>query len=205
MQTFMMKVAMVVLGTCALGTSQDEPRAVASYLPNQTVRIHHVELRSASNTGPGGSLSALLQAIFHDPEVCCDKDSALQHDVELLASNSLQAVNDKLKGRHVMRDGRWVTIDTQYAGEASIVSAALISNVLQGQLVLLEWDSHVYLLKSVTFDETRYTDGTSDYVIRGMMVLDPQSKTKNMEVNYNRQKDDWGNIKSLLIVTAQKD
>jgi len=205
MKMLVAKSAAMLLATVAVCLGQTDTRAVIAYLPKQTARIQHIKLPPAPNAEVNGSLTSLLQAVVNDSEVCCGKDSALQHDVELLNTTSLQAVNDKLKGRHVMRDGRWVTIDAEYLAEPAINSAILIRYVLQDQMTLLEWNAHVYLVKSIAFDQTQYSDGTNDYVIQGMTLLDPQSKTKNKEVVFDRQKDAWGNIKGLLILTAQKD
>ncbi len=205
MKSLNMRVAVFIFVACIAAMAQDAIKSTVAYLPNQTARIHHVQLRPVLSGSPAASLAVLLQAAFHDPEICCEKGSALQHDLETFNTSSLQAVGDRVKGRRLLQGGRWITVDVEYVEEPSVTAAVLVGDALQSKLVLMEWNDHVYLLKSVMFDETRYNDGSSDYVIREMVLLDPQSKARNHEVTFDRHKDNWGKIKSLLTLTAQKD
>ena len=200
------KLLFSMLALSVSGLAQvDSSRQVFAYRPDQEVRLQNVALPPSSGTDPHASTIAMLTAVFNDPEVCCGADSALRSELDHLDSNSLQAISDKLKGRHLIKGSRWITVESNYLAEPNITPAQLVEPVKHGQTVLLEWNRRLYLLKAVSFDEMQYSDGTSDYVIRRLVLLDPLSKTKNHEVSFDRQKDDWGNIKGLLRLTARKD
>jgi hypothetical protein len=56
---------------------------------------------------PANAADVLLtsgELIFHDREVCCGKNSALEDDIRAADPTSLKDVSDKLRGRHVVSD-----------------------------------------------------------------------------------------------------
>ena len=206
MKPFAIRMSAILFATCSVCLSQtDVIRSVVAYLPGQTARIHVGHLSPAPNTTANGALISMLSVVIQDRDVCCGKDSALGRDLERVNTTSAEEVKDVVKGRHVMNDGRWVTIETTYLPETSVNSWQLIDLIMKGQLAIIEWNHHLYLLKEVSFDETRYSDGTSDYSIQRAVLLDPQSTAKNKEVRFDRQKDDWGQIKGLLTLVAKRD
>jgi hypothetical protein len=196
------KFAIMLLVATVSCLAQTDSKQVFAYKPNQHARLQHIELRSTADRSD--SLNVLIEAAFHDPDICCGKQSALRSDLEHLITDSLQGVGNRLKGRHVVKDGRWISVEAKYLPESSINAVALVEPVLQDERVVVEWNHRLYLLKAVSFDETRFTDGSSDYVITQMTLLDPQSKAKNHEVLFVRQKNEWSNI-GLLRLTVMKD
>jgi hypothetical protein len=74
-------IATLMLGVCPVHAQQDVPPAFALH-PDQEVRVRGVSSRAAASTEARSVLAASLATIFHDAEVCCEKNSAPENGVE---------------------------------------------------------------------------------------------------------------------------
>jgi len=68
--------------------------------------------------------------------------------------------------------------------------------------MLMEWNSHAYVLYGAIYDETIYTDGHRDYAIRKLLLFDPNATAANRETAFDRQKDDWSKVEGFLFLKA---
>lgn len=196
-----MLIAFLISSSGFVETQHYSPPAYVFH-PNQQIQIKDLPLRIAQSSTPQASLVASLEIIFHDPDVCCGKNSALEDAVRLAGPMSLKDISAKLQGNHKLSDGRPIMITAEYLARTSITPGQIIATLSDMQPSLIEWNSHLYVLYGVIFDETLYYTGKRDYVIRKLSLLDPRFVNARREVSFNRQTDDWTTVQGILALSA---
>jgi hypothetical protein len=169
------------------------------YNPNQEVRVSGLPPLTASSQSESAALVTALEIIFRDKDVCCEKDSALV-DVPLADSLPLKSLTDKLQGRHLLSDGRPIMITAEYVSQESTTPNKIITPLRENHPLLLQWESHVYVLYGVIFDETYDNNGPHIFAIRKLLLLDPRFSDNRREVTFNRETDDWTKVQGLLLI-----
>ena len=188
-------VTLFLVSCFAVG--QDQNPAVH---PNQEVRVNDLPVHTAQSADSTAVLMAALETIFHDPNVCCGKNSALQ-DLGFSAS-PLKDLGARLAGKHYLSDGRPITVTTEYVSPGSMNPSQIIGPLMHQQAVLMEWDSHLYVLYGAVFDELLYPSGNRDYVIHKLLLLDTRFSDARREASFNRESDDWTKVSGLLTLAA---
>ncbi len=172
------------------------------YSPNQEARIDDLPAVTARSRHAADVLAASAEIVFHDKEVCCGKDSALEDAVAGADPRSLQEVADKLRGRRLLSDGRPIMVTADYVPAASIVAGLLIGDLKEKQALLMEWNSHVYVVYGVIFDRTVDQSGGLTDAIHKLLLLDTRFSGPRREVVFDRLTDDWGKVQGLLMLKA---
>jgi hypothetical protein len=173
------------------------------YYPNKEVRIADLPTVTAKSKDASDVLAASVEIILRDKEVCCGKNSALEDDVQRADTKSLKDVGARLQGRHVLGDGRAVLVTAEYISPSAVNSATLIGVLTRKQALLMQWDSHLYVVYGVIFDLTvDDTNGARAYAIRKLMLLDSRFSDQRREVTFDRSTDDWGKVQGLLMLKA---
>ena len=181
--------------------AQDEPAYV--FHPNQEVRVTHLPALTAESRNPSAVLAAALETILRDKAVCCGKDSALE-DTLLAAPTSLQELRAKLQGKHVLSDGRSVTVSAEYVPQSSITPDLMISVLSDQHALLIRWKSHFYVLYGAIFDETVYSSGQRQFAVHKLLLLDPRFSDRRRQTEFNRDSDDWGKVEGLLTLAVAR-
>lgn len=176
----------------------------SEFLPNQEIRVANLPILTAPSAHRSAVFATALETVLHDNAVCCGKDSALE-DVALYATLltplSWKELSTKLQGRHLLSDGRPVTVKAEYIPHDSINPALIISTLRQQHAQLIEWKSHMYVLYGALFDETRdSSSGVRAYAIRKLFLLDLRFSDQRREAVFDRETDDWGQMQGLLMV-----
>jgi len=171
--------------------------------PNQEVRVANLPSLTAPSTNASAVLATALETILHDKAVCCGKNSALG-DTALSAPLSLKELSARLQGRHVLSDGRSVTVSAEYVPQNSITPDLMISALLKQHALLIEWRAHFYVLYGVVFDETRYDSGLAQYAVHKLLLRDPRFSDQRRDVEFNRETDDWGKVQGLLTLAVAR-
>jgi hypothetical protein len=173
------------------------------YYPNKEVRIADLPTVAAKSKDASDVLAASVEIILRDKEVCCGKNSALEDDVQRADPKSLKDVGARLQGRHVLGDGRAVLVTAEYISPSAVNSATLIGVLTRKQALLMQWDSHLYVVYGVIFDLTvDDTNGARAYAIRKLWLLDSRFSDQRREVTFDRSTDDWGKVQGLLMLKA---
>jgi hypothetical protein len=116
---------------------------------------------------------------------------------------SLMDVGDKLRGRQLLSDGRPITVTADYVTAASVNASLLISDLREKQALLMEWNSHLYVVYGVTFDESvDYDTGARTDAIRKLLLLDMRFSDARREVAFDRFTDNWDKVQGLLLLKA---
>lgn len=176
------------------------PGQTNAYNPNQEVRVSDLPPFTASSPGKSAALVTALEIIFRDKDVCCGKDSTLVDEIPPAHSLSLKDLSDKLRGRHLLSDGRPIMVTAEYVSQESTTPNKIITPLRENHPLLMEWESHVYVLYGVTFDETSDSNGDHIFAIRKLLLLDPRFSDSRREVTFNRETDDWTKVRGLVLV-----
>jgi hypothetical protein len=208
-------ITLQVIAPCLSGAQGSGPRAFISnwatqvggpvgrtaFLPNQTVQVVDLPSRTAKANDSTTVLVATLETIFHDPDVCCGKNSSLEDIVGTAGPLSLKDLSAKLQGRHILSDGRPIIVTTEYLTPSSITPGQILAPLMKNQALLMEWNSHLYVLYGAVFDESRYYTGR-DFVIRKLLLLDARFSDARRNAVFNRETEDWKNVQGLLMLAA---
>jgi len=170
------------------------------FLNNQEVRVANLPLLTAPSAEPSAVLATALETILPDRDVCCGKDSGLE-DAVLSAPSSLKELSAKLQGRHVLGDGLSIVVRAWYFPKSSLDPNLTITTLKNQQPMLLKWKSHIYVLYGATYDETRYYNGGSVFVIHKLWLLDPRYSDRRRETELNAT-DDWTKIQGILALSV---
>ncbi len=148
-------------------------------------------------------LAASVQIIFRDKDICCGRNSALEDDIQRADSRSLKDVSATLQGRHLLSDGRPITVTADYVPAAAINSGALIAALTEQRAPLMEWNSHLYVVYGAVYVETVDSEsGSTMDAIRTLLLLDTRFSDERRQVTFNRLTDDLGKVQGLLMVKA---
>jgi hypothetical protein len=194
-------IALLILARGFAHGQQDVPPAYVFH-PHQEVRVRDVSPHAAASANATAILVAALETIFHEAEVCCGKNSALQDVVESADPLSLKDVDAKLRGKHLLNDGRPITVSTEYTAPASINPSQIISTLLSDRPLLIEWNSRLYVLYGAVFDEKLYYSGQRDYVVHKLLLFDVRFADPRKKVTFNRDTDDWEKVQGLLMLST---
>jgi len=193
--------AFLILASC-LAFGQDPGSGYYTFLPNQQIRVPELPSLKARSDDLSDVLLASLDTVFHDPSICCGKNSALEDAAASVEPLSLKEVGSKLQGRHLLSDGRPILVTADFMPASSAdASYRIISALMENHALLLVWKSHLYVLDGADFDETLYSDGTRMNVIHKLRLLDTRFSDARREVVFNRDSDDWGKVQGTLLLT----
>jgi hypothetical protein len=172
------------------------------YYPIQEVRISDLPALTAKSRDASDVLATGVEIIFRDKKVCCGKDSALEDDVQRADPKSLKDVATRLQGRHLLSDGRPIMVTAEYVPATSLVAGTLIGALSDKQPLLMEWNSHLYVVYGMIYSTTYTEEGRRMDSILKIFLLDPRFSGERREVTFDRQTDDWGKVQGLLTLKA---
>jgi hypothetical protein len=178
------------------------------FLPNQEVRVADLPALTAPSKSSSAVLTTVLETVLNDKTVCCGRDSALEDSVLYAAESdpvSLQELSAKLRGRHLLSDGRHITVSAEYFSQSSIYANLIVRTLLDQHAPLIAWKTHLYVLYGAIFDETRYYSGPREYAIHKLFLLDPRFSDQRREIVFNRDIDDWGKVEGLLTLAVSQE
>jgi len=174
---------------------------------DQEVGVHNLpSLMARSHEAPDVLLTS-LDTVLHDREICCGKDSALVDSAQTADPKSLKDVAAKLDGRHLLSDGRPMVVKATYLTPDTINSGLLITWFLNQHAVLMEWNSHIYVVHGIVYlwtaNETPDGSAQSGTVIRKFLLWDTRYSDSRREVVFNRDTDDLNKVEGFLFVDAK--
>ncbi len=186
--------------TARLSYGQETPPR--TYIPNQEVRVDDLPTLTAQSHAAAEVLQASVETILHDKDLCCGKDSALEDSVLAADPKSLKDVASKLQGRHLLSDGRPIKTTAEFVPATSINSGQVVQSIRDKRAMLLQWNSHVYVLYGAVFDETGDYNSGFTYAITKLLLLDLRFSDARREVTFNRDTDDLGKVQGMLVLTV---
>jgi hypothetical protein len=174
------------------------------YYPNREVRINDLTSVTSKSSDASDVLAASVEIILRDKEICCAKNSALEDSVQSADPKSLKDIAAKLQGRHRMSDGRPIMVTAEYVPATSLVSGTLLTTLSEKHPLLMEWNSHLYVVSGVIYSTTYTAEGARMDSILKIFLLDPRFSGQRREVTFDRSTDDWGKVEGLLTLKAAR-
>jgi hypothetical protein len=169
--------------------------------------VQNLPSLTAPTTHSSDVLLTSLETIFHDQEICCGKDSALEDSVAAANPKSLKDVADRLEGRHLMGDGRPIKVTTEYLTPDQVSSGHLIAMIMGQKAPLMEWNSHVYVVHGIVYfwtsNPTPESAIAEQSVIHKFLLWDTRYSDSRREVVYDRRIEDPGKVQGLLFLDAK--
>ena len=172
------------------------------YLPNQEIHVGDLPALTAQTHDATAVLQASVETILHDKDLCCGKDSALGDAVAAADPRSLKDVAVKLQGRHLLSDGRPIKVIAEFVPGTSINSGQVIQSLRDKHAMLLQWDSHFYVLHGSVFDEITDYNHALSYSIRRLLLWDLRYSDERRELAFERETDDLSKVQGMLVLTV---
>ncbi len=186
---------------------------LATGLAQSQIQASHVQnlpVRTAASRDSAAVLAASLETILNDSEVCCGKNSSLGDIVQGADPASLKDLAAKLQRRHLLEDGRPITVTAEYLPANSIDSDRIIASVMKNQALLMQWNSHLYVLDGVLFNEEFASAGNDGggsqryNAILKLSLIDVRFSDARRHATFNRATDDWKSVQGLLMVSVAR-
>ena len=175
---------------------------------DQEAHVHNLPSLTARSGEPSEILLASLASVFHDPTICCGKDSALQDSALATDPTSLKDVANKLEGRHLLSDGHPIQVTAEYLAGGPINSDHIISMILNQHAAIIEWNSELYVIHGVVYRWTASGDPSSGYtkttLIRKFLLWNTRFSDSRREVVLDRDKDDWSKVEGLVFLQVAR-
>lgn len=155
-------------------------------------------------------LRTSMETIAHDSEVCCGKDSALEDSLERADSKSLQDVASKLDGRHLLSDGRPITVKAVFFPPEQANAPYLVKAFTEQYPLLMQWNSHIYVVHGLVYfwmasrGDPNTGGGSSQVVVHKFLLWDTRYSDSRREVVFNRDTDDLSKVQGFLFVEVKR-
>jgi hypothetical protein len=173
--------------------------------PEQEVRVPNLPALTARSPHAADVLATSLEILFNDKEVCCGKDSALEDSLESADPKSLKDIGGKLQGRHLLNDGRAMTVTTEFLTPDQVNAGHLITMIRNPRAALMEWNNHLYVVYGVTYVGTvDYSTNETAYAVHKFLLQDVRFSDSRRAVSFDRLAEDAGKVQGLLFVQAAR-
>jgi hypothetical protein len=171
--------------------------------PEQEIRIHDLPSLTARSTHRLDTLVALLEIIFNNREICCGKDSALEDSVQSSDPRSLKEIASKLQGRHLLSDGRPITVTAEYLAPDQVSAGHLIAMLRDQHPALMMWNSQLYVVYGATYVETDdYSTNQIAYAVHKFLLQDVRFSDARRRVSFDRLTEDPSKVQGLLFLQS---
>jgi len=164
------------------------------------VQVHGLPSLVARTHDPSDALLTSLDTVFHDREVCCGKDSALEDSALAADPKSLKEIASKIEGRHLLGDGRPIMVTTEFLAPDQVNSGHLITMISNQHAALMIWNSHLYVVHGLVYFWTGDSDSSPYTEIHKLLLLDARYSDSRREVVFTRGVDDADKVQGLLFL-----
>ena len=171
--------------------------------PEQELRVRDLPALTSRSTHASDALTTSLEIIFNNKDVCCGKNSALEDSVQSADPKSLKDIASKLQGRHLLSDGRPITITAEYLAPDQVNAGHLITMLRDQHPALMMWNSHLYVLYGVSYVETDdYSSNTIAYAVHKFLLQDVRFSDARRQVSFDRLTEDPTKVQGLLFLQS---
>jgi hypothetical protein len=171
--------------------------------PEQEIRIHDLPSLTAGSTHRLDALVTSLEIIFNNKEICCGKNSALEDSVQSSDPKSLKDIGSKLQGRHLLSDGRPITITAEYLPPDQVSAGHLIAMLRDQHPALMMWNSHLYVVYGATYVGTDdYSTNQIAYAVHKFLLQDVRFSDARRTLSFDRLTEDPTKVQGLLFLQS---
>ena len=180
---------------------QQTPGGYPLYRPNLESRVPNLPALMARTKDRSDVLLTSLDIVFHDHEICCGRDSALEDSAQAADPRSMKDIIAKLQGRHLLSDGRPFNVTVVDLISAGMSPAPIVDALNQRHALLMMWNSRLYVLYGALYDEQIFDDGTRVDTVNKFYLLDTRYSDERRQVVFSRTTDNWSDVQGLLLLT----
>jgi hypothetical protein len=175
-----------------------------TYPSLQEVRVDGLASLMARTHDPSDVLLTSLDTIFHDREMCCGKDSALEDSALRADPKSLKDIATKLQGRHLLSDGRPIMVRAEYIEPDKLNGGLLITTLRNKRALLMEWDSRLYICYGVKYRRDYDPNtGVETNTILKFLLLDTRYSDSRRSLVFDRESDNWAKVQGVVWMEAK--
>ncbi len=185
----------------SLAYGQDSSAGYPLLRPNLELRVPNLPALKARTKDRSDVLLTSLDIIFHNHDICCGRDSALEDSAQQADPRSMKDIVAKLQGRHLLGDGRPITVSIIDMMPYSTNPSPIVDALAKQQALLMMWNSRLYVLVGSLYDEAYYGDGTRTDTVNKFYLVDARYSDARRDVTFTRTKDDWNDVQGLLLLT----
>ena len=185
----------------SLAFGQENPRGYPTFRTNLQLHVPYLPALTAHTRDRSDVLLTSLDIIFHNHDICCGRDSALEDSAQQADPRSIRDIVAKLQGRHLLGDGRPIMVNVTDMTSCRTNPAPILDALTSRQALLLMWKSHLYVLVGALYDEAYYQDSTRTDTVNEFYVVDSRYSDSRRNVTFSRTKDDWNDVQGLLLLT----
>jgi hypothetical protein len=183
---------------CAYGQLLNQP---------QELEARDLPLLTAPSPHSADVMLTSLDTVFHDHEVCCGKDSALEDQAAAADPKSLKDAASRLQGRRLLSDGRPIMVTASYLTPDAVNAGMLVTWFQNQHAALMRWNGHTYVVHGIVY--LWIASGSTDSgvqvsaVISKFLLWDTRYSDSRREVVFNRDTDDLNKVEGFLFVEAK--
>ena len=185
----------------SLAYGQDTPGGYLTFRTNLELRVPNLPALKARTRDRSDVLRTSLDIIFHNHDVCCGRDSALEDSAQQADPRSIKDIVAKLQGRHLLGDGRPIMVTVTDMAPGGTNPGPIVDALAKNQALLLMWDSHLYVLVGARYDEAYYEAGGRVDIVNKLYLLDTRYSDGRRDVTFTRTQDDWNDVQGLLLLS----
>jgi hypothetical protein len=174
-----------------------------TYYGSREVQVHDLPLVIPQSKNPSAVLAASVETVLHLKEVCCNRDSALEDDIQASDPRSFADVAKRLNGRHLLPDGRPFIVSAQYSPTETTNIGHLITEIALQHAPLMIWNSHLYVVYGIVYVETldQASGATSDS-LKTLLLIDVRFHDARRNLEFDRARDDINQVQGFLFLTS---
>jgi hypothetical protein len=196
-----------LLAVCVAGSSFAQGQILYQ---DQELQVHDLPSLTARSAHSADVMLTSLDTVFHDHDICCGKDSALEDSVAAADPKSLKDVASKLQGRHLLGDGRPILVSATYLTPDAVNSGLLVGWFLNQHAALMRWNSHVYVVHGIVYIWTANSNGAASggsesTVIHKFLLWDTRFSDSRRDVVFNRDTDALSQVEGFLFVDVKPE
>jgi hypothetical protein len=171
------------------------------------LEVQNLPSLTARTTHSSDVLLASLDTVFHDKQLCCGRDSALEDSVAAADPKSLRDIASRLEGRHLLGDGRPIKVTAEYLTPDQVSSGHLIAMIMGQHAPLMEWNSRIYVVHGIVYfwtaNPTPESALAEQSVIHKFLLWDTRYSDSRREVVFDRTTEDASKVQGLLFLDAK--
>ena len=191
-------LVLIAIISCCLNAHSQAVSEPYAFHPNKEVKVAYLPSAVASSTKNSAVLAATLETAIMQPDVCCNRDSALEPQIPAARDLSLKDLGEKLRGKHYLGTGLPIVVTDQYWSGASANVETIIGTLMEQRPFVMDWNGRLYVLYGATYDEYLDNNGATEHVIKTLLQVDTRFSDSRRYVTFNRQTDDWAKVNGLL-------
>ena len=197
----MPKYCGLLLWFVSLAYAQENPGGYLTFRPNLELHVPNLPVLTARTRDRSDVLLTSLDIIFHNHDICCGRDSALEDSAQQADPRSIKDIAAKLQGRHLLGDGRPIKVNVTDMTSGGTNPAPIVDALTNRQALLLMWKSHLYVLVGALYDEGYDQYSSRIDTVNTLYLLDTRYSDSRRDVTFTRTKDDWNDVQGLLLLS----